>query len=525
MLAAGLLAGVGLAAKLTMGPMLIALVAAILLVGRAPGRWRERVLAVMAFGLGTAVILPWLLRSYLISGTVSGKLMLVLNFIIEKVPGLSVPIHAIVDPGYRAIDLHDFGLGHSPLDLLRIPWVLTFDAQKYAGNSTNGVGDIGIALLLLLPLALFAPRTRATALLAVAALVSYIGWWLTPLQISRHLLPTLALVAALVGIGVANLGATVGPRSRRLLAGAAQVGLVVGLFAVPVFAHHAQFDQVPVGLFTGRESAAEYVAREIPAAAALAAVSATLPPDTPVGYVGKWGGGQLYTETRLMNIGRDTQESIDDQLGTTPEEVLASLERLGITHIIWDRVQTKPEDWKSTLLSVAFLRDHARIVASDPNAYLIEIASSSPQVWGADSRPNLLEDPDLELEEIRRKGGPWTTIGKVRVDQGIVAMRAESFIAQRVSVSAGSPYLFSVLIARCAGPYNGAELTLRWYDKDGHTLSSATERVVPGVEGSEQFVLHRAPDQATSVSAEMASNHCEFDKAALYDLSSTLGPN
>ena len=46
-----------------------------------------------------------------------------------------------------------------------------------------------------------------------------------------------------------------------------------------------------------------------------------------------------------------------DLLGTTPEAVLASLQRLGIDYFIWHRLESRPQDWRSTLLSTPFLRD------------------------------------------------------------------------------------------------------------------------------------------------------------------------
>ncbi len=80
---AGALTGVGFAAKLNMGLVIVALGIAILLVGRRPWQWRERVLAVVVFGLGAAVVvLPWLLRGYAIAGTIPG-----LSAFVERISG------------------------------------------------------------------------------------------------------------------------------------------------------------------------------------------------------------------------------------------------------------------------------------------------------------------------------------------------------------------------------------------------------------------------------------------------------
>jgi len=272
------------------------------------------------------------------------------------------------------------------------------------------------------------------------------------------------------------------------------------------------YNQIPIHLITGNETAAEYVARIVPSAAVVAELSQDLPPDTLVGFVGHWDGPQIYTEARLTYFDFKPLDS----LGRTPEAVLSSLEQLDIRYIIWDRTVTSPEDWRSMLLSTPFLRDHARILKGSDGGYLIEILSNNERPWGVGSLRNILKNPGLD--EVNQSVGSWTTFGRVKADDGIVAMRPDSSIAQRVPVSEGSPYVL-VVSAACENPNNSAELTLRWFDDDERTLRTATEKVFPGTEGSEQFLWHPTPDHATSVSAELSSRNCTFDSAALYDLS------
>src|SRR5829696_5715398 len=68
LLVAGALAGFGLAAKLTMGLVILAVVAALALVGRGAWQWRDRLVSLVAFGLGGLVFLPWIIRNYTIAG-------------------------------------------------------------------------------------------------------------------------------------------------------------------------------------------------------------------------------------------------------------------------------------------------------------------------------------------------------------------------------------------------------------------------------------------------------------------------
>jgi hypothetical protein len=341
----------------------------------------------------------------------------------------------------------------------------------------------------------------------VTAVLSYVAWWITPLQVVRHLLPTLAIVVVIAGVGVAAAVTRSASGVRRPLAAAARAGVLVALVGGLLFFLPDNEVGISLDRLTGRETAAEYVAREIPGAAIFAATNTVLPPDTRVAYVADQEPSALYTDVRLIRLG--TVRSSE----TTPAEELAMLDQLDLDYIIWNRALTEPEAWRSTLLSTQFLREHSRILAGDGNAYLFEILPDGGLTWGAKDPRNLLDDPGLD--NVMKDGGPWTTVGRVKARDGRVSMRDESAIAQRVPVSPGRPYLLSAT-ATCADPSERAELRLRWFDGDGVIIGIAVEPVLLGTEGSEQFLWRRAPDQASSVSVELASRGCEFDEAALY---------
>ncbi len=336
-----------------------------------------------------------------------------------------------------------------------------------------------------------APRTRAMALLVVTMAVSYLAWWLTPSQILRHLLPTLAIASALSGGGVASMVDAVRPRTRHVLAVTAPAAVLVGLVAAPFLFLPNQRTDLPIDLIIGRETADEYVARKVRAGEALMAASEMLPPDTPIGYIGYWAGApQIYTEARLKYFGLEfrVDAGLPDynglvNLGDTAEEVLANLDRLGIEYIIWDRGLTNAADWHSTLLSTEFLSNHTRILEGDRGGYLFEILSGEVEPWDSRS-PNLLEDPGLETVG---DYGPWRTTGQVKVRGGVVSMRLGSSLSQRVAVSEKSPYLL-IVSATCKDLNDRALLTFRWLDNRGKTLLVDTETVVPGTEGSDQFL-------------------------------------
>ncbi len=400
-------------------------------------------------------------------------------------------------------------VGRSPLALLTTPWHMTFHGEIY---HSEGTGDVGIGLLMLLPLALLAPRTRTLALLAVTAGVSYVGWWFSP-QITRHLLPTLAIAAALAGVGVASVGEMAASGARRVLATAVPVGVIVGLVATPFFFLPNWKTGLPVDLILGKETAAEYIAREVPSAAVLMAASGELPGDASVGYVGVFEGPQIYTEARLRYFASES-------FGPTPEAVIANLEQLGIDYLVWNRPESRLEDWGSTLLSTDFLRDHSRIIAGADGTYVFEILADSGKAWGLapDAVRNLLADPKLDQVE---SGGPWATDGRVEVDRDGVSLRPRSSISQLVSVPGGVPYIL-VASGKCNEAMDRVDLALRWFDKQGVAIDSASETVIPGAEQSKQFLWRRAPDSAATVTAEVSTtggSRCTFDELALYGLS------
>jgi hypothetical protein len=271
---------------------------------------------------------------------------------------------------------------------------------------------------------------------------------------------------------------------------------------------------LPVDFITGSQKYSEVIAEKVFAASAFAAADALLPPDTPVAYFGlQFEGMQLYTEARLRYFGRGQDYA---RMGETPDEVLDSLDQLGVNYFIWSRPETPIKEWRSTLLSTEFLRDHTRILEGDRGGYLFEILPDGGKGWGQPDQ-NLLADPGFES---LRGGGPWTTVGRVKARKGVVTLGDwTNTLGQRVPAVGGSPYLLTVS-GKCPDPDNYAALVLRWFDAHDVELGVDSERVIPGSAGSEHFLWHKAPARASSVSAELTeAPNCEFDQMSLYKTS------
>jgi hypothetical protein len=526
LICAGMLAGSGAAAKLpTMTLMIVAIICALVVVGRRPGHWRERVFGVALFVLSVVVvIMPWVLRSTTISGGLSRLDPVVKRLGVVLPQGFLAdgPVEAGGPAGIRpSLNPPVMAPDHSLLGLIRFPWDLTFNTTRF-GFPIIRLGEVGLTWLMLFPLLVIAPRTRMMAFLSVTAGVGLLGWWLTPLQVTRHVLPALAIVAAMIGIAFASAIATPMGRARRVLATVSRAGLIASGVAALVFFLHGKLVTVPIDLLTGQQSAAEYVTEHLPVAAALESAAADIPTGSLVAYIGRHTQApQLYTDAQLV-IFEDPAV-----LGATPQEVLTNhnrfggdfkLDQVGIDFLVWNRDRAPhgdPAYWQSAILSTPFLRDHTRIIAGDDQAYVFALLPESGTAWGVDTPHNLLRDPDLDTAG---GNGPWSREGTVRARRGIVTMRDQtSSLAQQVEVTPGKPYLLTAT-AICNVSGDPAILSLRWLDSSGQVLDVAQDVVFPGDAGSEQFIWRRAPTQAAVVSAEVASTGCRFDTLALYEL-------
>lgn len=520
---AGALTGIGVSTKLNMAALILAIAAGVFLVGREPWNFRDRLLSTIAYCLGALTLVPWLVHLALGTGTLPG-----LDAALSRMAWLTTDAHhrmakvttsggTLVPAGASSPDLLGtpaewVPFGHTPIDLLRLPWTLTFAGERFA-FPVVGKGEVGIASLLLIPFGLFAGLRRSTAFLVLVALLFYVAWWLTPYQISRHLLPTLAVVAALGGSGLASVVERQnGPRWQGPLKYTALGALVFSIGLTPLFFVSGTRTHIPVALLTGAQSREAYIRSSITAAVPLLASSELLAPDTPVAFLGgMWDAPQIYTGARLIFInGNDA--------GATPEAVLSTLGQDGVSYIIWNRGTSPTRDSSSTIRSTPFLRQYTRILAGDQDAYLFEVLPAGDTTWGQATVTNLLDDPGLQ--DITGKKGPWAIEGKSAIAQGAVALSRRATLMQEVAVTPGHAYLLEAPI-RCLEASGRGVLTFRWLDAQGNVIDLASEVVAPGQEITSQFLWRRAPAGAARVQAEFSMagpSRCEFSGAALYDL-------
>ncbi len=216
----GLLVGAAIGFKLSSLMWLVIVCALLLLAGL---KQRERIGVLVGrlamVGLPALLIaLPWFLRSWAWTGNP------VYPFLYSIFGGANWSAEAAAH--YRAEQLA-FGLGHSPLQFIRLPFDLTFNAAAFF-DSGSLLGEIGPLFLALTPLALLVkPLPSSLKWANLAALLLALGWFVSMQQI-RYLLPSVAIWAATGGWAFVELWKRA-PKVRWAIATALGIGLLANL--------------------------------------------------------------------------------------------------------------------------------------------------------------------------------------------------------------------------------------------------------------------------------------------------------
>jgi hypothetical protein len=350
LLLAGAELGSAVAAKLTAGFVGAGLGLAVFLLGRRRGGIGERLVALIAVGLGSLLALgPWLARSAALTGEIPGARLL-----LDALPWRGGPAPVSLS------NLPSFGTGRGLAALLRLPWNVTFHTGRFAECMD---GFAGLALLGLLPLIVLLPRTRATAGLVVTTLVATLLWFFTA-QYLRYVLPAIGLLAVLLGIAFAQLSALIArnPTLPRRVAGQAYSVALAGslAFAPMLFLSTVFFvypGSLPVAVLASLQTPEEYLARRVPSFEVLRRLDRMIRPGA--GVVMLPDGPQLYSRARLIS----NMTGGDWILSTrSADELAARFAEHGVHYLIIEYPAIPPA-WKSApLFRPEFLERYARLV-------------------------------------------------------------------------------------------------------------------------------------------------------------------
>ncbi len=251
------------------------------------------------------------------------------------------------------------GVGTSISALLRLPWTVTFHPGPFRGTP-------GILFLPGFVLALIRGRTRQVRYGLLASLVYFLAWALTAQEI-RYLLPLLPLLCALSAVGF--LGEREGdaaesrqiPRARRaLLLGGTLIiaaGCVTALPPIyPLWVKEWTYwhsYQSPIPFLLGRQSAEDYLRRDVPSIHVYDYINAHLSPGDRILLLND--ASQFYS--RSPTLYSFTVEGEDLLHRTTEEGVLEKLRRSRITHVLLNYNGIAPLRGVAPRLGVYFFLD------------------------------------------------------------------------------------------------------------------------------------------------------------------------
>jgi hypothetical protein len=279
--------------------------------------------------------------------------------------------------------LGGWGEARGPLEVLALPWTLTFRADFFSIERFDGV--IGAAFLAGAPLVVLACRWGAAARLVLAAALGLAAIWLVLTQQIRFLLPALACLAAIIGAALSRLE---GRLAARAIQGA--IALACAFNVLTIGTHFAAHDPVPVVF--GLETEDEYLAREIPGGdyAVFAHINSRLEPDARVLFAACGNPGFLVRRDYHMDAifeNRTLKRIL--AAGRTPAGVDEEMRRGRFSHLLFrGELVFDPAELKSDLplalqvLLQDYLNHYARLEAAAGGTLLYRLGAGPSAAEG-----------------------------------------------------------------------------------------------------------------------------------------------
>ena len=307
-------------ALVIMAPLAIALLTCAVRRGSPP--LRQGVMALLTlFSVSALFSIHWYVRSYLYTGN-------------PIFPFLNSLFRSPYWTGPDLLNLSMFGMGAKPLDLLMLPWNITFYPQRFVELGTLGV--VFLAFLPLLPYAKNLGDARSWLLLVS---VTFLLFWIQTGQYARYLLPVLPLVAiaysgAIVQFCRKRLG------SRRLATWVVHAVFVAAVLQQALLWFPLDDTRFPYRVVLRKESASDYLARVTPSSKVWSYANEHLGKDAILLSVGN--EFTYFSDRRTIPYGWlsavFTARSPECVLDLRAEHLTyRSLLRCGYTHILIDR--------------------------------------------------------------------------------------------------------------------------------------------------------------------------------------------
>jgi len=228
----------------------------------------------------------------------------------------------------------------SPLNLLLAPVNITVFPKEFTVPLTTfgvyAMASIGPLYLALLPLLLIHKRPRAVRWLFLIFAPLWV-WWLMSMQLTRYLLPSLALICPVVGWVMAEAereGGLLYPVTK----GAAVLWAAVALALIALYV----IPQVPVTL--GLQSKVVFLTQSLDVYYPSAYINHSTPENAKIALYGEPRGYYLDRDYLWADPGHSAL--IRYETTETPRDLVREYRRLGIAHLVVNMAQF-PDLWKS----------------------------------------------------------------------------------------------------------------------------------------------------------------------------------
>ena len=368
-----LFAGAAWATKLTGLIALPLVVLGIALEGKTSNKPVRVLKHILIFsGIVFLFMAPWWVRNYLYSG--NPFLPLLMQFL-----GGEDRVNWDFN---RAMMFNDyvssFGMGRGLMDLLLLPYNLTFHAQPH---TLKFDGQIGILFFMLIPaliIGLWKPRSSRWIALSVCFAV-LIGFWFVYFQYVRFLAPAFTVLALLCVAGLAKITHPSSEHSSRprwlsqLVLSVVSCGVLFNLYLIWDTWHV----KAPLNYVIGKETRDEYLARNIRRYPMYQAMN-QLNPESKVllifmGNLGYLAERPFHSDSVFEAYTLQTILAQD----ASPDGLRRQLQSLGISHLLLDQNYVFGRDAAFTPNHQAalngFLKNRAQLLKQKGSFFLYQL--------------------------------------------------------------------------------------------------------------------------------------------------------
>jgi hypothetical protein len=388
------------------------------------------------------------------------------------------------------MNLNMFGVGHSPLAILQLPWMLATRSEIFVEGPNGHIGTISLMALPIFLLFDRARLTRRSLFLVLIVLAEFLLWAFTA-QYTRYMLPLIPLLAILAGANADILLRTA--HARMSLIGPAVMGLIMvfwlGYFTAGRFVyivwHWNLHERVPLSLVLGTETSERFLSRTVSVYDALQFLDRQESPNERVLSVGN--EFRLYSSAEIVGLvgSRDARAVASKR---PHSELAASLDRenFGWLLVNWFQVRTDNGVSRLPVLDREFLTSFATLEFARKGVELYRLA---PQGVIEAEGTNLLSNAGFEELDATGRPAGWAVYGEPIVDtSGLVArsgqnaVRADSSSGFTMSrpTAPGSLYTLGHW-TRADQDGQFARLQVNWLDEQGKIVDTSIE-VVPETE-------------------------------------------